>query len=191
MATACSDEASTPDSSPPPGGEESSDIPGADLTLATTARDMEALAVATYDTAVQAMVEGRLGEVPPALSELVTTIRTHHIAQRQAWVELVADAEPAPPSPILDPMERRFAQQAAGLADSPGLARLARDVEVVIADTYFLVIPSLTAEAVLSLASSIQPVDSQHAAIARFLLGEYPVPETFSTGAQAFGRTGV
>jgi hypothetical protein len=102
----------------------------------------------------------------------------------------VADAEPAPASPILDPMERRFTQQAAELADSPGLARLARDVEVVIADTYFLVIPSLTAEPVLSLASSIQPVDSQHAAIARFLLGEYPVPETFSTGAQAFGRTG-
>ena len=186
--TACSDEASTPESSPPPG--EGAESPGADLTLATTALGMELLAVATYESAVAAMDEGRVGEVPPAVRELVTTVRAHHLAHRDAWGELVGSSEAPEPNAVLVPMERRFAQQAAELVDAAGLARLVRDVEEIVSDTYFLVLPSITAEAVLALAATMQPVDSQHAAIARFLLGEYPVPATFATGDLAFGRGG-
>jgi hypothetical protein len=188
VVTACS-EASTPDSSSPP-GESDGGPPGADLTLATTLLNMEILAVATYDTAVAAMGEGRVGDVPPAIGEFVTTVRAHHVAHRDAWAEVLGSADDPEPSPALDPMQQRFAQQAADLTDPPSLTRLVLDVEEVIADTYFLVLPSVTAEAVLALASTILPVDSQHAAIARFLLGEYPVPATFATGERAFAGSG-
>lgn len=194
VATACSDETPTPETAPgggddSDGGGGADDNPGADLTLATTAVSLELLAVATYDTVVQARDDGRLGLVPQALGELVDTVRAHHVAHRDAWSDLAGTDTPEA-SPVLAPMEASFAQQASELADAGGLARLVVTVEQTLADTYFIVIPSLSTDSVLRLAATMQPIDSQHAAIARFMLGEYPVPEAFSEGALAFGGGG-
>ncbi len=74
----------------------------------------------------------------------------------------------------------------AEVTDVVGLARLALLLEQTAADTYFAVIPSLANAQALELAATIQPIDMQHAAILRYVLGEYPVPNTFTNADKAF-----
>ena len=69
----------------------------------------------------------------------------------------------------------------------PGLAKLALDLENVAAATYLAAIGVVKSPAGIKTAASIQPVELQHAAILNFLLGQYPVPDSFaktSTGAR-------
>jgi hypothetical protein len=70
--------------------------------------------------------------------------------------------------------------------DVPGLAKLALDLENVAAATYLAAISAVKSPAGIKTAASIQPVEMQHAAILNFLLGQYPVPDSFSksTGAR-------
>jgi len=62
----------------------------------------------------------------------------------------------------------------------PGLAQLALGLENVTAATYVAAIDVVKNPAGIKTAASIQPVELQHAAILYFLLGQYPVPDSFA-----------
>jgi hypothetical protein len=63
----------------------------------------------------------------------------------------------------------------------PDLAKLALGLENVAAATYLNGIQNaLQDTGAIKVAASIQPVEMQHAAILNFVLGEYPVPDSFS-----------
>jgi hypothetical protein len=74
------------------------------------------------------------------------------------------------------------------VSDVAGVARLALLLEDTAASTYFEAIPTIENGQALELAATIQPIDMQHAAVLRYVLGEYPVPDTFAdAGDSAIG----
>ncbi len=74
---------------------------------------------------------------------------------------------------VVDPA---FAQ----VTDVGGLAKLALGLDNSAAATYLNGIGVIQSSAGIKTAASIQPVEMQHAAILNFVLGQYPVPDTFA-----------
>ena len=158
---------------------------GGDLAVATLAAGLEKLAVDTYQAAGTAAGAGKLGAVPPAVGEFVTTAMGHHQAALDAWNKVLKGAgkpEVAAPNATLKPtVDAEFAK----VKDVGGAARLALMLEDIAAATYLSAIPTLRDKAAIQQAGAIQAIDMQHAAVLRYVLGEYPVPDTFAktTGA--------
>ena len=157
-----------------------------DVAIAMTAASLEVLAVNTYGAALKAATAGDLGEVPDAVAEFATVAQEHHQAHLDAWNELltsVGESEvTAPPSGLETMVNEQFGQ----VTDVTGVAELALMLEQTAADTYFAVIPQLTNEQAVELAATIQPIDMQHSAILRYVMGDYPVPNTFANAEMAF-----
>ncbi|HSH23061.1 MAG TPA: ferritin-like domain-containing protein [Acidimicrobiales bacterium] len=156
------------------------------MAIAMTAASLEVLAVNTYDAALGAATQGAIGEVPPAVAEFATTAKSHHEAHRQAWNGLLTslgqqEVTTTPPS-----LQSTVDQMLGQVKDVTGVAELALTLEQVAADTYFSVIPKIENAEALRLATTIQPIDMQHVAVLRYVMGEYPVPDTFADAEDAF-----
>lgn len=157
-----------------------------DLGVAQLAAGLELLAVQTYGAALDAADSGSLGDVPPAVATFVTTAMEHHQAHLDAWNEvlLTADLEAitAPPADLKATVDDELAE----VTDVQGAAELALLLEQTAAATYLTAIPELEDEAAIGLAASIQPIDMQHIAVLLFVLGMYPVPDTFAQTDMAY-----
>ncbi len=157
-----------------------------DAAVAGLAASLEVLAVNTYTAALDAATSGALGDVPPAVAEFVTTAQGHHQAHLDAWNEVLtaagAEAVDAPPADLEATVNDMFAS----VTDVAGAARLALLLEDTAAATYLSAIPSLQSGDAIQLAGSICCIDRQHAAVLRFVLGEYPVPEVFASTEMAY-----
>ena len=160
-------------------GAEQADTSG-DLAVAEFAAGLEVLAVATYGAALDAATAGKLGAVPPAVAEFVTTVKAQHEEHLAAWNKVLTDAGKmavtAPNAELKPTVDSRFGQ-AKTVADA---ATLARDLEEIAAATYLNAIPSLTGKEAIKTAASIQAIDAKHVAILNFVLGQYPVPDVFA-----------
>lgn len=150
---------------------------GGDAEIAAFAAGLELLAANTYAAALEAAGAGNLGEVPPAVAEFATTAQAQHQAYSDALAEAAGGITPEIPADIQAAVDEKFA----AVTDVNGLAVFARDFENQAAATYMDVIPKLESEAAIALTGSILPVTRQREAILNFVLGEYPVPETFFT----------
>jgi hypothetical protein len=152
----------------------------ADLQVGAFAASLEVLAVNTYGAALDAATAGKLGDVPPAVAEFVTTAKAHHQAALDAWNDVLTGAGKAaidsPPADLETTVNAAFGE----VTDVIGAARLALMLEQIAAATYLEAIPALETEGAIALASSIQPIDMQHAAVLLFVLGEDPVPDNFA-----------
>ena len=152
---------------------------GTDAKIATLAAGLEVLAVGTYKAALDAATAGKLGAVPPAVANFVQTAMAQHQTQLDALNKFLTGAGGAAvtqPNATLKPMvDAAFAK----VTDVTGAAQLALLLEQTAAATYQSAIPLLEKPAAIQLAGSIQIIDAQHAAILLFVLGEYPVPDTF------------
>lgn len=148
--------------------------------LAAFAAGLEVLAVNTYDTILDAATGGRLGTVPAAGADYLRTALSHHEQHRDAWNTVLRSAggpEVTRPDARLKPTVDAELAKVRGFLDA---ARLALAVEEIAAATYLDAIPSLSSKEAVRRAASIQAVDAKHAAILRFLLGEYPAPDAFA-----------
>lgn len=165
---------------PPEGGAE------ADLKVGAVAASLEVLAVNTYGAALDAAGAGKLGEVPPAVAEFVTTAQKHHQDALDAWNKILTDngaeAVTDPPADLEKTVNTEFGK----VTDVAGAAKLALLLEQTAAATYLKVLPGLTVPGAIELAASIQPIDMQHAAVLLFVLGEYPVPDTFASTDKSY-----
>ena len=159
---------------------------GGDAAVAALAASLEVLAVNTYTAALDAATGGALGDVPPAVAEFVTTAQGQHQAHLDAWNEVLTaagqDAVDAPPADLEQTVNDMFAS----VTDVAGAARLALLLEDTAAATYLAAIPTLQSTDAIQLAGSICCIDRQHAAVLRFVLGEYPVPEIFGRVEMAY-----
>ena len=167
---------------PPPEEDQapSGEQPTGDVATAMLAASLEVLAVNTYQAALDAAGDGSLPNVPEAVATFITTAQGHHVAHRDAWNDLLValgEAEVSEPPPELA-AEINTAFGQAG--DVGAVAELALRLEQTAADTYFEAIPTIENADALALAASIQPIDMQHSAILRYVLGQYPVPEIFA-----------
>jgi hypothetical protein len=140
-----------------------------DLQTAMLAASLEVLAVNTYQAALAAMSQ-------------------HQYALDQ-WNSVITGAGyPAvntPPADLNATVQQMFGQ----VSDLTGAAKLALLLEQVAADTYFVAIPTLASTAAISLAGNFEIIDRQHQSILLFVLGQYPVPQTFVQGDHAYQGT--
>ncbi|CAN5128046.1 hypothetical protein BH24ACT1_BH24ACT1_04350 [soil metagenome] len=154
---------------------------GGDVATAQLAAGLEVLAVNTYEAALTAASDGTLPDVPDAVATYITTAQSHHQAALDEWNSLLTtlgEAEvTAPPVDLETTVNDAFSQA----SDVVAVAELALMLEQTAADTYFEAIPTIENADALALAASIQPIDMQHAAILNYVLGNYPVPDTFAS----------
>lgn len=158
---------------------------GGDVATAKLAAGLEVLAVNTYQGALDAAGQGKLGEVPPAVATFATTARDHHQAHLRAWNDLLTSLGEQPVSEPLPALAGPVGDQLGQASDVVGVARLALTLEDTAASTYFEAIPTIGNAEALELAATIQPIDMQHAAVLRYVLGEYPVPESFADAEES------
>jgi hypothetical protein len=160
-------------------GEAAEDGSG-DLAVAEFAAGLEVLAVGTYKAALDAATANKLGAVPPAVAEFVTTAMAHHEQHLAAWNKVLTGAGKSAvstPNAQLKPVVDAEFGKAKTIVDA---AKLARTLEETAAATYLSAIPNLKSKDAVKLAASIQATDAKHVAILNFVLGEYPVPDVFA-----------
>ena len=177
---ACSSSASSPTTTTRAGSTTGTASLTGDLAVAGLAASLENLAVAAYGDVLGAAAAGKLGTVPPAVANFVTTVKAQHTQHAQAWNSaIVAAGHPAvtgPDQALVPTVDKAFAK----VTDVTGAAKLALSLEEIAGATYQSAVSAVSAKSSIQVAASIQPVELQHAAILNFVLGQYPVPDAFS-----------
>ena len=162
-----------------------------DVKIAQLAGSLEVLAVGTYKAALDAATAGKLGAVPPAVAEYATTAMKQHQAQLDAWNKVLTSngaAAVTEPNATLKPtVDKMFG----AVKDVGGVAMLAVMLEQIAAATYLSAQGVLTDKDAIKLAGSIQIIDAQHVAVLLFVLGQYPVPDTFAKVDMAASPNGT
>ena len=153
-----------------------------DLAIAALATSLENLAVGTYQAGIDAATAGKLGTVPPAVvtfarprrsSTVITPTRGTRSSSAPARPK-VTGVDTTVKTGVIDPA---FAK----VTDVAGLAMLALQLEDVAAATYLESIGLIKDVGGIKTSASIQPVEMQHSAILNFVLGQYPVPNSFAS----------
>lgn len=169
------------------GSETQAQLSG-DLAVAALAASLENLAVYAYGAAISAVKAGKLGTVPPAISQFAVTARTQHVQHAAAWNSILTTAgkkRVTVTDPKLTPtVNQKFAQ----VTNVTELGQLALLLENIAAQTYQAEASKLHSSKAVAVASTIQPVEMQHAAILYYVLGEYPGMQN-SSGPLAFNPT--
>ena len=135
---------------------------------------------ATYQAGIDAATKGTLGAVPPAVVTFAITAQSQHQDHAAAWNGVLTGAGKKAITGVDLTVKKSVDKAFAMVKDVPGLAMLALDLENVAAATYLAAIDVVKDPAGIKTAASIEPVELQHAAILNFLLGQYPVPDSFS-----------
>src|SRR5689334_2755381 len=151
-----------------------------DLAVVGLAASLENLAVATYQAGIDAATAGKLGAVPPAVVTFATTAQGHHKEHAAAWNAILTSSKKSAVSGVDLTVKKDVDAAFAQVSDVPGLAKLALTLENSAAATYLAAINVVKVPAGIKTAATIQPVELQHAAILNFLLGQYPVPDSFA-----------
>jgi hypothetical protein len=156
-----------------------------DLAVVALAASLENLAVGTYQAAIDAVTQGKLTGVPDAVVTFAMTAQSQHKDHAAAWNGVLTGAGKKAVSGVDLTVKKSVDKAFAAVKDVPGLATLALDLENVAAATYLAAIDVVKDPAGIKTAASIEPVELQHAAILNFLLGQYPVPDSFSKRSSA------
>ncbi len=175
--------ADAPATTPAPGsdgGTSSASGGGADASALRANASLENLAVFAYGAALDAAPKGKFGKsVPAAVAEFASHAMKQHQDHADAFNAALTGAggtaytEPNPT--LAGPVTEMF-----GKVDSvPKLAMLALTLENTAGATYVKQMGTLTTPEALSAVATIGPVERQHAAILSFILGDYPIPDTF------------
>lgn len=191
MLAACGDDEDDDDLGTGRGTSPTTEEPatGDDTRVAALAAGLEVLVVDTYRSALEAASAGRLGDVPPAGAEYMKTALAHHEAHRDSWNALLSTSG----QPEVTTPDQRLApgvtSELSRVSDFAGAARLALRLEEVAAATYLDAVPRLSSRDAVRQAASIQAIDAKHVAILLFVLGQYPVPDTFARTDRAVIRS--
>lgn len=152
-----------------------------DLAVVALAASLENLAVAVYGAGISAATAGKLGAVPPAVVTFAQTAKAHHTEHASAWNAVLSGAGKTPITGVDKTVKDAVTDPALmKVKDVGGLATLALTLENAAAATYLEAISVVTAPAGIKTAATIEPVELQHAAILNFILGKYPVPDSFT-----------
>ncbi|WP_371481810.1 ferritin-like domain-containing protein [Kitasatospora sp. NBC_00315] len=150
-----------------------------DLQVVALATALENQAVGAYQAALDSAKAGRLGAVPPAVANFITSAMAQHADHAKAWNAVLTGAGlPAISGvPLSDQADVTAALNSA--TDVGAVARLALGLEDQAAQTYLFATYHVTSPAGIATAAGIAPVEAMHAAILNYVLGQYPVPDDF------------
>ncbi len=150
-----------------------------DLKVVALAAALENLAVTAYQGALTMAGKGQLGAVPPAVATFVQTAMKQHMDHAGAWNGVLVKAgKPAVSGAPLSITNSQVAMLQAAKS-IPDVAKLALNLENVAAETYTFATANVSDAGGIMTAATIQPVETMHAAILSFVLGQYPVPVSF------------
>lgn len=194
------------DSKSPSGAPSTSTTPSAsgsasgDASALATNASLENLAVFAYGAALMDAPKGKFGpKVPAAVAEFAKHAKEQHQAHADAFNAALKNAGGmafTKPDPALaGPVTEMYGK----VTDLAGLAKLALTLENTAAATYTKQMGELTSADGIAAVATIAPVERQHAAVLSYILGEYPVPDTFvqlgetatSLGARPSNEAGV
>jgi hypothetical protein len=152
--------------------------------MVAVATALENLAVSGYEGVLKKAGAGELGAVPPAVATFVQTAMKQHSDHAQAWNAVLSrSGKPAISDAPLSITKDQMAMLAAAKT-VPDVAKFALNLENVAAQTYTFATANVSDASAIMTAATIQPVETMHAAILNFLIGEFPIPDTFiGTGA--------
>jgi hypothetical protein len=153
-----------------------------DLAIAGLAASLENLAVTTYQTALDAATAGKLGTVPAAVATFAMTAQAQHKDHAAAWNSILTGAGKPAVTGVDTTVKTAVVDPGlAGVKDVVSLGKFALALENVAAATYLNGIQNAIQDpSAIKIAATIQPVEMQHAAILNFVLGNYPVPDSFA-----------
>ena len=182
------------DDSPAASGSGSSDTTAmsggleGDLKVAALAAALENLAVNTYQAGLDAATGGKLGAVPPAVATFAQTVQQQHKDHAAAWNAVLTGAGKDAVTGVDLTVQKAVVEPGfAKVKNVVDLAKFALGLEDVAASTYLNGIQNaIESKDAIKVAASIQPVEMQHAAVLRFVLGEYPVPDVFASTEMAY-----
>jgi hypothetical protein len=140
---------------------------------------LENLAVFAYGAALQAAPKGKFGKVPPAVAQFAKHAMKQHHDHADAFNAALRNAggsDYTKTTPALTPAVLKMFK---AVNSVPKLAMLALTLENTAAATYIKQMKTLRTDEALNAVATIAPVERQHAAILSFVLGDYPVPDTF------------
>lgn len=161
------------------------EIVNEEVAIIAVLASVEASTVALYTAAVDAAAAGTFGTVPPAVVQYLTTALQHHSGALTTWSDVLLSAgQPdvsAPPE-----LADSFGQHLAAVTDVAGVVTVAVNVERVAAATYLEVVGQLQSRPAVFLAASILPVYQRFVSTLLFLLGQYSVPEAFTSVEAAY-----
>lgn len=150
-----------------------------DLKVVALAAALENLAVAAYGLALTQAGKGVYGTVPPAIAEFITVAKAQHSDHAAGWNAVLKSAgKPevtGTPLTITDGAVKALT----AAKTLPEVAEIALGLEQSAAQTYVFATANVSDPGGISVAATIAPVEQQHAAILSFVLGKYPVPDTF------------
>ena len=150
-----------------------------DLKVVALAAALENLAVAAYGMALTAAGKGTYGTVPPAIGTFVTVAMSQHKDHAEAWNGVLTKAGLKPvTTPALTITTAEVAKLTAAKT-IPDVAAVALSLEQAAAETYTFATANVSDAGGIMTAATIQPVEAMHAAILSFVLGKYPVPDSF------------
>ena len=152
----------------------------ADVAALSTNASLENLAVFAYGQALMDAPKGKFGpKVPAAVAEFATHAKKQHTDHANAFNAALRKAGAQPytkPDPALaGPVTEMYGK----VKDLAGLATLALTLENTAAATYTKQMGELTSPEAIAAVATIAPDERQHAAVLLYVLGEYPVPDTF------------
>jgi hypothetical protein len=140
---------------------------------------LENLAVSAYSGALQKAGAGQLGTVPPAVATFIQTAMKQHSDHAQAWNAVLSKAG----KPTINDAPLSITQDQVNTLNAatsvPDVAKLALNLENVAAQTYTFATANVADAGGIMTAATIQPVETMHAAILNFILGQYPIPDSF------------
>ena len=150
-----------------------------DLKVVALATSLENLAVTAYEGALRKAGTNELGTVPPAVATFIQTAMKQHSDHAQAWNAVLSKVG----KPTINDAPLSITQEQVSLLTAaktvPDVAKLALNLENIAAQTYTFATANMTDSGGIMTAATIQPVETMHAAILNFVLGQYPIPDTF------------
>ena len=153
---------------------------GGDKSGLATNASLENLAVFAYTTALADAGKGKFGpKVPPAIAEFATHAMKQHQDHANAFNAALVNAGGAKFMDVTPSLKGPVLELYGQVKDLGGLAKLALTLENTAGATYVKQMGEFTSPEALSAVATIAPVERQHAAILSYVLGEYPVPDTF------------
>ncbi|CAO5239937.1 Ferritin-like domain-containing protein [Frankia sp. AgKG'84/4] len=158
-----------------------------DLRVVALAVALENLAVAAYTMALAKAKAGDYGTVPAAVGEFATVARSQHTDHAKAWNGVLSGARL--PTITGTPLTIAASEVAKLKATKsvPELAAFALNLENAAAHTYLFAMTNVTGAGGITTAATIAPVEAMHAAILSFIIGDYPVPDSFIDTSNAVG----
>ena len=152
-----------------------------DAKVVAMAAALENLATLAYATGLKEAAAGKLGRVPAAVGTFATTAMAQHQDHANGWNAFLSRNNLATitgtPLTITTPLVAELGM----VKNVAALARFALKLENLAVATYIGAAEDVSDKAGIATAASIAPVEAQHAAILRFVLGEYPVTATTPT----------